>query len=51
MVEEVADEGFLQALGIHRVAVPIPFIEAGGPVNVYFLADLPSALASIAKSA
>jgi len=25
----------LAALGIHRIAVPIPFVAAGGPVNVY----------------
>jgi glyoxylase-like metal-dependent hydrolase (beta-lactamase superfamily II) len=31
------DEGFLRELGIHRVPVPIPFVEAGGPVNVYFI--------------
>ncbi len=28
------DEGFLAALGIHRLAVTLPFLEAGGPVNV-----------------
>jgi glyoxylase-like metal-dependent hydrolase (beta-lactamase superfamily II) len=30
-------DDFLRALGIHRIPVPIPFVEAGGPVNVYFL--------------
>jgi glyoxylase-like metal-dependent hydrolase (beta-lactamase superfamily II) len=29
-----ADEG-LRALGIHRIAVPIPFADAGAPVNAY----------------
>ena len=33
------DEGFLRALGIHRIPVPVPFLEAGGPVNVYALLD------------
>lgn len=33
-VQEV-DESFLGALGVHRLPVPVPFIEAGGPVNVY----------------
>ena len=33
------DESFLAALGVHRVPVPVPFLEAGGPVNVYALAD------------
>ena len=28
-------EADLAALGIHRIAVPIPFVAAGGPVNVY----------------
>jgi glyoxylase-like metal-dependent hydrolase (beta-lactamase superfamily II) len=31
------DERFLAPLGVHRIAVPVPFIEAGGPVNVYAL--------------
>lgn len=29
------DESFLLGLGIHRVPVPVPFIEAGGPANIY----------------
>jgi glyoxylase-like metal-dependent hydrolase (beta-lactamase superfamily II) len=28
-------EGDLAALGVHRIPVPIPFVAAGGPVNVY----------------
>lgn len=31
----VVDEGFLVHLGVHRLPVPVPFVEAGGPVNVY----------------
>jgi glyoxylase-like metal-dependent hydrolase (beta-lactamase superfamily II) len=31
------DEGFLPALGVHRLPVPVPFVEAGGPVNVFTL--------------
>lgn len=30
-------EAELAGLGLHRVAVPIPFLAAGGPVNVYLL--------------
>jgi glyoxylase-like metal-dependent hydrolase (beta-lactamase superfamily II) len=29
----------LAALGIHRISVPIPFLEAGGPVNAYAIED------------
>ena len=29
------DESFLNSLGVHRFEVPLPFIEAGGPANVY----------------
>ncbi len=29
----------LAALGIHRIPVPIPFPQAGGPVNVYLVED------------
>ncbi|BDG09744.1 MBL fold metallo-hydrolase [Anaeromyxobacter paludicola] len=29
----------LAALGIHRIPVPVPFPQAGGPVNVYALED------------
>ncbi len=35
----MTDDAWLQALGITRIPVPIPFTEAGGPVNVY-LVDL-----------
>src|SRR4051812_47716194 len=28
-------EEILAGLGVHRVAVPVPFAAAGGPVNVY----------------
>ncbi len=31
------DESFLKDLGVHRVPVPVPFLEAGGPANVYVL--------------
>lgn len=31
------DESFLLALGVHRIPVPVPFLEAGGPANVYVL--------------
>lgn len=31
------DESFLKGLGIHRIPVPVPFVEAGGPANVYVL--------------
>lgn len=31
------DEHFLAPLGVHRLPVPVPFVEAGGPVNVYAL--------------
>jgi glyoxylase-like metal-dependent hydrolase (beta-lactamase superfamily II) len=33
------DEAALEKLGILRIEVPVPFIEAGGPVNVYALAE------------
>ncbi len=33
------DDSFLAGLGVHRIAVPVPFIEAGGPVNVCALLD------------
>lgn len=33
------DEGFLSSLGVHRIPVPVPFLEAGGPVNVYAILD------------
>jgi glyoxylase-like metal-dependent hydrolase (beta-lactamase superfamily II) len=33
------DDGALSALGIHRLAIPVPFVEAGGPANVYVIED------------
>ncbi|MCC6332742.1 MAG: MBL fold metallo-hydrolase [Myxococcales bacterium] len=33
------DERFLSSLGVHRIPVPVPFLEAGGPVNVYAILD------------
>ncbi len=33
----VVDESFLSALGVFRFPTPIPFLEAGGPANVYAL--------------
>jgi glyoxylase-like metal-dependent hydrolase (beta-lactamase superfamily II) len=32
-------EADLGALGVHRIPVPIPFPQAGGPVNVYLVED------------
>ncbi|HSD20871.1 MAG TPA: MBL fold metallo-hydrolase [Anaeromyxobacter sp.] len=32
-------EAELAALGVHRIAVPIPFPQAGGPVNVYAIEE------------
>lgn len=32
-------EADLAALGVHRIPVPIPFVAAGGPVNVYLVED------------
>lgn len=29
------NEGLLRSLGIHRLVVPVPFADAGGPVNAY----------------
>lgn len=29
----------LRALGIHRIEVPVPFLEAGGPANAYAIED------------
>jgi glyoxylase-like metal-dependent hydrolase (beta-lactamase superfamily II) len=34
------DESFLAGLGIHRIATPVPFIEAGGPANAYAIEDV-----------
>jgi glyoxylase-like metal-dependent hydrolase (beta-lactamase superfamily II) len=33
------DDGALVALGIHRLEIPVPFIEAGGPANAYAIED------------
>ncbi len=33
------DDGALLALGIHRLEIPVPFVEAGGPANVYVIED------------
>ena len=30
---------FLASLGISRIPLPVPFADAGGPVNVYALED------------
>jgi glyoxylase-like metal-dependent hydrolase (beta-lactamase superfamily II) len=35
----VVTEDQLAALGVHRIPVPIPFPQAGGPVNVYLLEE------------
>ena len=32
-------DGLLQSLGIHRLVIPVPFPDAGGPVNAYALDD------------
>jgi glyoxylase-like metal-dependent hydrolase (beta-lactamase superfamily II) len=32
-------EAWLSSLGVHRIAVPVPFPDAGGPVNVYVIED------------
>ncbi len=32
-----AGDAFLAGLGVVRLAIPIPFVEAGGPVNVYLI--------------
>ena len=33
------NDSALTALGIHRLEIPVPFIEAGGPANVYVIED------------
>jgi glyoxylase-like metal-dependent hydrolase (beta-lactamase superfamily II) len=35
----VEGDGLLQSLGIHRLVIPVPFPDAGGPVNAYALDD------------
>ncbi len=32
-------EADLRDLGIHRIPIPVPFVQAGGPVNVYLIED------------
>lgn len=39
LATQAVDERFLQALGVHRLELPVPFLEAGGPVNVYAIED------------
>lgn len=39
------DESFLKGLGIHRIPVPVPFVEAGGPANVYVIEEADGGLA------
>jgi glyoxylase-like metal-dependent hydrolase (beta-lactamase superfamily II) len=36
---EPVDESFLEGLGAHRIPTPVPFLEAGGPANVYALEE------------
>jgi glyoxylase-like metal-dependent hydrolase (beta-lactamase superfamily II) len=33
------NDASLHALGIHRLEIPVPFLEAGGPANVYVIED------------
>ena len=33
------NDSALSAYGIHRLEIPVPFIEAGGPANVYVIED------------
>jgi len=35
----VDGDGLLSSLGIHRLVIPVPFADAGGPVNAYALED------------
>jgi glyoxylase-like metal-dependent hydrolase (beta-lactamase superfamily II) len=37
-------EADLAALGLHRIAIPIPFVAAGGPVNVYLIENADGSL-------
>jgi glyoxylase-like metal-dependent hydrolase (beta-lactamase superfamily II) len=39
MTDASASDAFLASLGISRIALPVPFADAGGPVNVYALED------------
>jgi glyoxylase-like metal-dependent hydrolase (beta-lactamase superfamily II) len=38
-VSPVESESFLAELGIHRIPCPVPFPQAGGPVNVYAIEE------------
>jgi glyoxylase-like metal-dependent hydrolase (beta-lactamase superfamily II) len=38
-------EGALASLGVTRVPVPVPFVEAGGPANVYVIEEADGGLA------
>jgi len=40
----VVTDAELAALGVHRIPVPIPFPQAGGPVNVYLLEEADGAI-------
>jgi glyoxylase-like metal-dependent hydrolase (beta-lactamase superfamily II) len=40
-------EGDLRDLGIHRIPVPIPFPQAGGPVNVYLFEEADGGLLQV----
>jgi glyoxylase-like metal-dependent hydrolase (beta-lactamase superfamily II) len=40
----VISEAELAALGVHRIPVPIPFPQAGGPVNAYLLEEADGAI-------
>ncbi len=33
------DESFLAGLGVHRITIPVPFLEAGGPVNSFAIEE------------
>lgn len=37
-------EADLAALGLHRIAIPIPFVQAGGPVNVHLIENADGSL-------
>jgi glyoxylase-like metal-dependent hydrolase (beta-lactamase superfamily II) len=40
-------EGQLADLGVHRIAVPVPFPQAGGPVNVYLVEEADGGISMI----
>ncbi len=33
------DDASLRELGVHRIPIPVPFLHAGGPVNVYLVEE------------